>query len=132
MPHEKLFTSLQDFADQLTAKFSAMAAGEPEDQLKPPVDNLFTAYGKIISRNIVLKRRIRSQRSLWDARTLQHTATRFLSFMLSSRLQAKVRNPKLLKDMIEPCGKALKYIVRFQQSNGRIRVWRTGGKMHPA
>jgi hypothetical protein len=55
MPHEKLFTSLQDFAGQLTAKFSAMAAGEPEDQLKPPVDQLFAAYGKIISRNIVLK-----------------------------------------------------------------------------
>lgn len=55
MPHEKFFTSLQDFAGQLTAKFSAMAAGEPEDQLKPPVDNLFATYGKIISRNIVLK-----------------------------------------------------------------------------
>jgi len=41
MPHEKFFTSLRDFAGQLTAKFSAMAAGEPEDQLKPPVDHLF-------------------------------------------------------------------------------------------
>ncbi len=54
-PHEKLFEPLQAFAAQLTAKFSALAAGEPEDQLKPPVDQLFTEYGKIISRHIVLK-----------------------------------------------------------------------------
>lgn len=54
-PQEKLFEPLQLFANQLTAKFSARSAGEPEDQLKPPVDQLFTAYSKIISRNIVLK-----------------------------------------------------------------------------
>ncbi len=54
-PQEKLFEPLQTFAAQLTAKFSALSAGEPEDQLKPPVDQLFTAYSKIISRSIVLK-----------------------------------------------------------------------------
>jgi Type ISP C-terminal specificity domain/N-6 DNA Methylase len=54
-PHERLFESLQSFAVQLTAKYSAKSSGEPEDQLKPPVDQLFTAYGKIISCNIILK-----------------------------------------------------------------------------
>jgi hypothetical protein len=54
-PQEKFFAALHAFAEELTAKFSAKAAGEPEDQLKPPVDNLFTSFGKIISRTIVLK-----------------------------------------------------------------------------
>ncbi len=54
-PHETFFEPLQKFADQLTAKFSARSSGEPEDQLKSPVDQLFTAYGKIISRGIILK-----------------------------------------------------------------------------
>ncbi len=52
---EKLFPFLQLFAGQLTAKFSARSAGEPEDQLKSPVDQLFTSYGKIISRSVILK-----------------------------------------------------------------------------
>lgn len=54
-PHEKFLSLLQAFADQLTAKFSARAAGEPEDQLKPPIDQLFAAYGKLVSSDIVLK-----------------------------------------------------------------------------
>lgn len=52
---KKLFESLQVFASQLTAKFSARSSGEPEDQLKSPVDQLFSAYGKIISCSIILK-----------------------------------------------------------------------------
>lgn len=52
---ELLFKPLQTFADQLTAKFSARSSGEPEDQLKSPVDQLFAAYGKIISCGIILK-----------------------------------------------------------------------------
>lgn len=54
-PHELLFLPLQAFAAQLTDKFSAQSAGEPEDQLKPPVDQLITAYSKIISQKIILK-----------------------------------------------------------------------------
>src|SRR5664280_2647879 len=54
-PQKKLFEPLQIFADQLTAKFSARSSGDPEDQLKSPVDQLFTAYGKIISCSIILK-----------------------------------------------------------------------------
>jgi hypothetical protein len=52
---KRLFEPLQIFADQLTAKFSARSSGEPEDQLKSPVDQLFAAYGKIISCSIILK-----------------------------------------------------------------------------
>jgi hypothetical protein len=52
---QRLFEPLQIFADQLTAKFSARSSGEPEDQLKSPVDQLFAAYGKIISCSIILK-----------------------------------------------------------------------------
>lgn len=52
---KKLFESLLAFAEQLTAKFSARSSGEPEDQLKSPVDQLFAAYGRIISCNIILK-----------------------------------------------------------------------------
>ena len=54
-PQKRLFEPLQTFAAQLTAKFSARSSGEPEDQLKSPVDQLFTAYGKIISCSIILK-----------------------------------------------------------------------------
>jgi len=54
-PQEKMYAPLQVFAESLTAKFSARSSGEPEDQLKSPVDQLFAAYGKIVSRDIVLK-----------------------------------------------------------------------------
>jgi hypothetical protein len=54
-PPKKFLPPLQSFAEQLTSKFSARSSGEPEDQLKPPVDQLFTAYSKIIARGIVLK-----------------------------------------------------------------------------
>lgn len=54
-PQERLHEALQAFAKRLTAKFSAKAMGEPEDQLKPPIDQLFSAFGEIISRSIVLK-----------------------------------------------------------------------------
>lgn len=54
-PHIRFFSPLQAFAEQLTKKYSAHAAGEPEDQLKPPTDQLFSAFGKIISQDIVLK-----------------------------------------------------------------------------
>lgn len=54
-PQEFLYASLKEFARQLTDKFSARASGEPEDQLKAPVEQLFSAYGRIVSGKIVLK-----------------------------------------------------------------------------
>jgi len=53
--HEEFLSLLQRFANQLSAKMQAAAAGEPEDQLKPPVDALLTAFGNAITRTIVLK-----------------------------------------------------------------------------
>ena len=55
VPQAALFKSLQLFAEQLTSKFSALSAGEPEDQLKAPVDNLFQAFGKLTTQTIILK-----------------------------------------------------------------------------
>jgi predicted helicase len=46
---------LQRFAVSLTAKFSAHAPGEPEDQLKPPTDELLRRYGDITGTNLVTK-----------------------------------------------------------------------------
>jgi len=54
-PHEQFFKELRSFAIQVTDKFSSLAAGEPEDQLRSPVDQLFSKYGSIISQKIILK-----------------------------------------------------------------------------
>jgi hypothetical protein len=54
-PGDQLLPFLRTFARQVHAKLSAAAPGEPEDQLKPPIDQLFTSYGKIVSKNLVLK-----------------------------------------------------------------------------
>jgi hypothetical protein len=54
-PGDQLLPVLRTFAEQVHAKFAAAARGEPEDQLKPPIDQLFTSYGKIVSKSIVLK-----------------------------------------------------------------------------
>jgi hypothetical protein len=55
VPHEAFHEKVVAFAKSVTAKFEARAKGEPEDQLKPPVDRLFTEYGALISAKIVLK-----------------------------------------------------------------------------
>ena len=39
----------------MTAKFSAKSAGQPEAQLKSPVEHLFDAYGNITHQKVVLK-----------------------------------------------------------------------------
>ncbi|OQY30210.1 MAG: hypothetical protein B6244_01210 [Candidatus Cloacimonetes bacterium 4572_55] len=52
---ERFLVALENFSSQLTAKFSAYAAGEPEDQLKSPVDQLLTAYGELGQKKLVLK-----------------------------------------------------------------------------
>lgn len=53
--HEQFYAALQTFAEQITDKFSVHARGEPEDQLKPPVDHLFIEFGRLTQRNLVLK-----------------------------------------------------------------------------
>jgi hypothetical protein len=51
----QLFQELKSFALQVTEKFSNFAAGEPEDQLRGPIESLFGGYGSIISQKIILK-----------------------------------------------------------------------------
>ena len=52
---EEFLPALQEFSKQVTAKFAAQAPGEPEDQLKAPVDALFSAFSGITHRKVVLK-----------------------------------------------------------------------------
>ena len=46
--------ALEDFADSIKAKFALAGSGEPEDQLRAPLETLFEAYGRIINREILL------------------------------------------------------------------------------
>jgi len=55
LPHRALFEELKNFSRVLTAKFSAKSAGQPEAQLKAPIEQLFAAYSGSIARKIVLK-----------------------------------------------------------------------------
>lgn len=95
-PHEKFLAPLQAFAEQMTAKFSARAAGEPEDQLKSPIDQLFAAYGKITSQHIVLK----GESSLTDRvgrpDFAAHSGTLPIGYM-ELKAPGKGANPELFK-----------------------------------
>lgn len=53
-PPELFLAALQDFADSVQAKFARTSPGEPEDQLRAPVETLFEAYGRIIGRDLLL------------------------------------------------------------------------------
>lgn len=53
--NQVLFSEVKSFADQIFDKFAAHAQGEPEDQLKSPVDNLLRSYGKTRGKKIVPK-----------------------------------------------------------------------------
>lgn len=50
-----LFDEVKSFAGQVFDKFAAHAAGDPEDQLKSPVDILLRSYGKARSKKLILK-----------------------------------------------------------------------------
>lgn len=54
-PHQDLLKALKVFSHSLTAKFTARSAGQPEAQLKAPIEHLFSAYSNITSHKIVLK-----------------------------------------------------------------------------
>jgi hypothetical protein len=53
-PPELFHLALQDFADLVRTKFALGGLGEPEDQLRAPIETLFEAFGRIIHREIVL------------------------------------------------------------------------------
>lgn len=54
-PEEPLVRDLEEYADAIAAKFRASAPGEPEDQLRSPIEGLFQAFGKRLSKTLVLK-----------------------------------------------------------------------------
>ncbi len=95
-PPEMFLPSLQAFADQLTAKFSAKSSGEPEDQLKPPVDLLFTAYSKIISHKIVLKGESTLHGRLGRPDYAAHSDNLLVGFV-ELKAPGKGANPELFK-----------------------------------
>lgn len=53
-PSELFHAALADFADSVKARFAIAGSGEPEDKLRAPLETLFEAYGRIISRDILL------------------------------------------------------------------------------
>lgn len=53
-PPEQFHAALQDFADSVKTKFALGGSGEPEDQLRAPIETLFEAFGQIIHRETVL------------------------------------------------------------------------------
>lgn len=52
---QSVLVALQQFAEQVTAKFGGLAAGEPEDQLRAPIEGLLTAVGKVLNWQVVPK-----------------------------------------------------------------------------
>jgi hypothetical protein len=95
-PPGMFLPSLKEFADQLTAKFSAKSSGEPEDQLKPPVDQLFTAFSKIISHKIVLKGESTLHSRLGRPNYAAHSDQLLVGFV-ELKAPGKGANPDLFK-----------------------------------
>jgi len=50
---EAVLAALRKFADAVTAKMSTLTAGEPEDQLRGPLEVLFEEVGQTIARRVV-------------------------------------------------------------------------------
>jgi len=50
-----IHAALQDFAEAVTRKMAQPAAGEPEEQLRGPFENLIQAVGQITSQDVVPK-----------------------------------------------------------------------------
>ena len=55
VPGEKFQPALEAFADAVAAKFAALAHGEPEDQLRSPVETLLAAFSGLTRGDLVLK-----------------------------------------------------------------------------
>ena len=60
--HARLYEELKSFAEKVTQKLCAQVPGESEEQLRSPAEGLFSGYGAIISRKIILK----GESSLYD------------------------------------------------------------------
>jgi len=114
-PYKRLLEPLQSFAVQLTAKFSARSTGEPEDQLKSPVDQLFTAYGKIISCSIILKGESTLHSRLGRSDFAAHSDKLPIGY-IELKASGKGANPELFK------GRDLEQWKRFQNVPNLIQT----------
>ena len=54
-PHSNLFEALKNFSDSVNVKFTARTHGQPEAQLKAPVEQLFFSYNKSTPQKLILK-----------------------------------------------------------------------------
>jgi len=95
-PHKVFFEKLQTFGETLTAKFQSDAAGEAEDQLKPPVDRLFGEYGAIISVKIVLKGESRLGERLGRPDFAVHDKSMLIGY-IELKAPGKGANPELYR-----------------------------------
>ena len=60
MAREKeILAALKKFAETIKAKMSQLISGEPEDQLRGPLENFFEEYGRMLSRKIVCTGEVR-------------------------------------------------------------------------
>lgn len=55
LPHSGLFEGLKEFCQLTTEKLSARSPGQPESQLKAPLEKLFSIYNKSTSQKLLLK-----------------------------------------------------------------------------
>ena len=60
----EIYDALRVFADAVTAKFAGAAAGEPEEQLRAPFEDLLRAAGAAMGRNIVCVGEVRLRHRL--------------------------------------------------------------------
>ncbi|MEW6355513.1 MAG: type ISP restriction/modification enzyme [Planctomycetota bacterium] len=97
LPGDRLLKPLQDFAQQVTAKFSVTTDGEPEDQLRAPVETLLRTFGQIISKDIVLEGEARLRDRLGKPDFAAHDG-RLLTGYVELKAPGKGANPAHFKD----------------------------------
>ena len=117
IPHEAFLEKLQRFANTLTAKFQAGSPGEPEDQLKPPVDRLFAEYGSIISVKIVLKGESTLAERLGRPDLAVHDKAMLIGY-IELKAPGKGANPELYRGHDKEQWKRFKNIPNIMYTDG--------------
>jgi len=124
--HDRFFQEVQSFAAQVTKKFSAQAPGEPEDQLRTPVDTLFSAFGDITLRNIVLKGESALSDRLGKPDFAAHDGQLPIGY-IELKAPGKGANPALYKGHDREQWKRFKMVPNILYSDGNEwALYRTG------
>jgi len=95
-PWEQLLPALQAFAEQLKAKFGASGPGDPEDQLRAPVEHFLEACGPRYGKPIVLKGESRLKERLGKVDFAAHVG-RLLIGHVELKAPGKGANPDQFK-----------------------------------